>query len=124
MDFALSIDNRTGLAAMSFEKATTLMNNVFLSLTVKRGSFFADTSFGSRLHLLQRAKNTETTKRLAEDYAREALQWMLDTGKATNIDVRAERDRTVNLYRMKLLVEVTPANGEEPVAFSTFVNVV
>lgn len=124
MDFALSIDNRTGLAAMTFTKATTLMNNVFLSLMVKRGSFFADPSFGSRLHLLQRAKNTETTKRLAEDYAREALQWMLDTGKVTNIDVRAERDRTVNLYRMKLLVEVTPANGEDPVAFSTFVNVV
>jgi hypothetical protein len=39
MDFALLIDNRTGLAAMTFTKATTLMNNVFLSLMVKRGSF-------------------------------------------------------------------------------------
>jgi phage gp46-like protein len=124
MDFALTIDNQTGLAQMTFDQTTTLMNNIYLSLTVQQGSFFANTSFGSRLHLLRRAKNTETTKRLAMDYCREALQWLINTGKAVAVDVYAERDRTQDLHRLKLLVEVTPYTGADPVAFSIFVEVI
>ena len=124
MDFALTIDNQTGLAAMTFDPATTLMNNIYLSLTVQQGSFFANTSFGSRLHLLRRAKNTETTMRLAIDYCKEALQWLIDTKKAVTVDVWAQRDRTQDLHRLKLLVEVTPYTGADPVAFSTFIEVV
>ena len=123
MDFKIEIDNTTGLAAMTFDKADTIMNNVWLSLTVQRGSFFANPGFGSRLHLLKRAKLSAATARLAEDYCREALQWMLDSGKATAISVTAERDRTQNINRLKLLVDVTPASGE-PVEFSAFVTVV
>jgi len=124
MDFAITIDNQTGLATMSFDQATTLMNNIYLSLKVQQGSFFANTSFGSRLHLLRRAKNTETTKRLAMDYCREALQWLINSGKAITINIYAERDRTQDLHRLKLLVEVTPYSGAEPVAFTTFIEVV
>jgi phage gp46-like protein len=124
MDFAITIEDRTGLGSMTFEKATTLMNNVYLSLMVQQGSFFANTSFGSRLYLLRRAKNTETTKRLAMDYCREALQWLINSGKAIAIDVYAERDRTQDLHRLKLLIEVTPYTGAPPVAFSTFIEVV
>ena len=124
MDFTITIDNQTGLAQMTFDQTTTLMNNIYLSLKVQQGSFFANTSFGSRLHLLRRAKNTEMTKRLAMDYCREALQWLINSGKAIAIDVYAERDRTQDLHRLKLLVEVTPYSGAAPVAFSTFIEVV
>lgn len=123
MDFALEINNQTGLAAMTFDKADTIMNNVWLSLTVKKGSFFADTEFGSRLHLLQRYKNTDSTAHLAEDYCKEALQWLLDSGKAKKVEAFAQRDRTQNLNRLKLLVEVTPVNGPV-VSFETFISVV
>lgn len=123
MDFALEINNRTGLAAMTFDKAETIMNNIYLSLTVERGSFFADPTFGSRLHLLKRAKNTDTTKRLAVDYCYEALQWLLDTQKATNVNVYAERDRLQNINRLNLLIEVTQMSGDI-VDYSTFVEVV
>lgn len=124
MDFAITINNQTGLGEMTFDQATTLMNNVYLSLKVDRGSFFADTSFGSRLYLLRRAKNTETTMRMAIDYCKEALQWLLDTKKATAVEVWADRDRTQDLHRLKLLIEVTPFSGADPVAFSTFIEVV
>jgi phage gp46-like protein len=124
MDFAITIDNQSGLGQMTFEKATTMMNNIYLSLTVKRGSFFADTTFGSRLHLLQRAKNTPMTMRLAIDYCKESLQWMIDSGKASSVEVYAERDRVQNINRLKLLVEVTPVNSDQPVAFSTFIEVI
>jgi phage gp46-like protein len=123
MDFALEINNQTGMAAMTFDKAETIMNNVWLSLTVKKGSFFADTEFVSRLHLLQRYKNTDSTVRLAEDYCKEALQWLLDSGKAKKVEAFAQRDRTQNLNRLKLLVEVTPVNGPV-VSFETFISVV
>jgi phage gp46-like protein len=123
MDFKIEIDNMTGLAAMTFDKADTIMNNIWLSLSVQRGSFFANPDFGSRLHLLQRAKLTAQTAKLAEDYCKEALQWLLDQGKATKIGVTSERDRTQNINRLRLLVEVTPANGEL-VEFTTFVDVI
>jgi phage gp46-like protein len=124
MDFAITIDNRTGLGAMTFEKATTIMNNIYLSLTVQQGSFFADPAFGSRLYLLRRAKNTDKTMNLAIEYCKEALQWLIDTKKAVAVDVWAERERIQDLNRLKLLVEVTPYTGAAPVAFSIFVEVV
>lgn len=124
MDFVITIDNQTGLGQMTYNKATTIMNNIYLSLKTKRGSFFADTSFGSRLHLLRREKNTAKTMRLAMDYCKEALQWMIDTGKAKTVDVYAERDRTQDLNRLKLLIEVTPVNGDAPVSFATFIEVI
>lgn len=45
---------------------------------------------GSRLWLLARAKRTAETLRRAEEYAREALQWMLDDSVAASLDVTVE----------------------------------
>jgi phage gp46-like protein len=90
---------------------------------VKRGSWFQNPEFGSRLHLLQRAKNTEKTAALAEEYCKEALEWLIDTGRATRIDVHTQRDRTQDLHRLKFIVEVTQADGRQ-VSFGTFVEVV
>ena len=42
---------------------------------------------GSRLWLLRRAKATPATQRLAEQYIREALAWMIEDGVAGRIDV-------------------------------------
>lgn len=44
---------------------------------------------GSRLWLLQREKQTEETRRRAIDYAREALQWMIDDGDVLRFDIDA-----------------------------------
>ena len=61
--------------------------------------------FGSRLWLLSRSKITEETLLRAEEYAQEALQWLVDDGVAVSIDVKAERgdagrlDLTVTVSR-------------------------
>ena len=48
---------------------------------------------GSRLWLLRRSKLIENeTVRLAEEYIREALQWMIDDGLVLSIDVTLTRD--------------------------------
>ena len=123
MDFRILTDDDAAVGQMTFDPAGDIMNNIYLSLVVRRGSWFQNPDFGSRLHLLERAKNTEKTAALAEEYCREALQWLIDTGRATRIDVRTERDRSQDLHRLKLLVEVTQADGRQ-VSFERFVEVV
>lgn len=46
---------------------------------------------GSKLWLLRRGKTTLETLRKAETYAREALQWLVDTGVARTVAVLATR---------------------------------
>jgi phage gp46-like protein len=124
MDFAIeTTDGITG--QMTFDQATdrNLSNNIFLSLAVRRGSFFQNPSFGSRLYLLLRKKNSAQTAALAKEYVREALQWIVDAGRASAIDITVERDTTVDLSRLKLLIQATKADGET-VTFTTFTEVV
>lgn len=123
MDFRILTDDDATVGRMTFDAAGDIMNNVYLSLVVRRGSWFQNPGFGSRLHLLQRAKNTQKTAALAEEYCREALQWLIDTGRATRVDVATERDRSQDLHRLKVLVAVTQADGRQ-VTFERFVEVV
>ncbi|WP_082061924.1 MULTISPECIES: phage GP46 family protein [Xanthomonas] len=51
----------------------------------------ANDRIGSRLWLLARAKLTPSTVQRAQDYAEEALQWLIEDGVAARIAVRAER---------------------------------
>ena len=46
---------------------------------------------GSRLWLLARSKLTDSTAQQAQDYAEEALQWLIDDGVAARVDVSATR---------------------------------
>jgi phage gp46-like protein len=48
---------------------------------------------GSKLWLLARRKQTERTRRDGETYARDALQWMIDDGWASKVDVVAAWQR-------------------------------
>ena len=60
---------------------------------------------GSRLWLLTREKITSETVAHAEEYAAEALQWLVDDKVASRVDVLAARngidriDMTVTIYR-------------------------
>lgn len=120
MDYAIATeDGLTG--AMSFDQATDLTNNIFLSLTVAKGSWFHNPGFGLRQR--SRMKNTETTAALIRHDYEEALQWLLDTGKAKSVEVWVDRDRIQDLNRLKLLVEVVQADGRK-VSFETFTEVV
>ncbi|MDA8170328.1 MAG: phage GP46 family protein [Nitrospiraceae bacterium] len=120
MDLAITTEG--GLGQMTFDQATNYINNVYLSLMVDRGSFFQNPGFGSRLYLLKRAKLTPQTAALAVDYVKEALQWMIDAGRATAVDVITQEDPQVT-GRLNVQVNVTQANGWI-ITFNTFVGVV
>lgn len=47
--------------------------------------------YGSRLWILRRNKLTKANLLLAQEYAREALQWMIDVGVAADVVVTAKR---------------------------------
>ncbi len=58
------------------------------------GDTYADTAgdrIGSRLWLLEREKVLPATLRKAEEYAKEALQWLIDDKIVGRIDVNAEQ---------------------------------
>src|SRR5450830_1492276 len=69
----------------------------------------ADDRIGSRLWLLRRVKLTAATRRDAEFYAREALQWLLDDGHCSAIEIQTER---LDAQRLNLRTVLTLASGE------------
>lgn len=107
---------------MTFDKADTIMNNIYLSLMIHRGAWWFNPDFGSRLHFLSGAKYTDRIPSLAEEYCQEALQWLLDIGRATNVDALAGKDVN-DIHRLNLSVAVTQADGRE-ITFEIFVEVV
>lgn len=57
------------------------------------GDVDQDYKIGSRLWLLERAKQTQETLRLASDYIAEALQWLIDDGVVARFDITVEWTR-------------------------------
>ena len=72
---------------------------------------------GSRLWLLSREKQTELTRTRAQQYATDALQWMLEDGVAARVEVTAE---WVRMGVLGLRVEVTrPQDTSETFRFAS-----
>lgn len=64
--------------------------------------------FGSRLWLLHREKQTEETRRRAEGYALEALQWLIDDQIADSVKVAAE---WTQMGRLEMQVDILLKSG-------------
>lgn len=91
------------------DPADGLANAVWLRLATPLGGYWADPTMGSRLHELQREKDVPRVMRLAVQYAEQALAPIRTDGRATAIEVTAERPRAGWL---SLLIRVTRASGE------------
>lgn len=68
--------------------------------------------FGSRLWLLARELLVNETVLRAQEYAKEALQWLIDDGVAARIEVTAQRS---GLTSMQMVVVIYKQSGQ-PVA--------
>lgn len=117
MDFA--IEMKDGLPEMTFSKAGDCMNNLYLSLAIRRGSFFARPEFGLR-ELPQ--KGTDQNIALIREYHDEALRWMVRAGKLSSLAVEAWRD-PIDRHRVNILVEAVQADGRK-ITYETFQEVV
>lgn len=73
------------------DPAGGLANAVYLRLMVPLSSYWKDPSLGSRLHEIQREKDLSRVGLLAKQYAEQALQPIIDDGRATAIEVEPEQ---------------------------------
>ncbi|TAN61357.1 hypothetical protein EPN18_06815 [bacterium] len=107
------------LKAGQFALTADIMNNIYLSLAVRKGAWPFAPKFGSKLHLLQRSKATAHTAAVAKEYCDEALKWILDDGRADSINVVTELDRNSN----RLNLHVTAAWNGKKITYDSFVEV-
>lgn len=68
------------------------------------GTAFLPFEIGSRLWLLKRSVMTQAVLNAAQDYAMEALQWMIDYGVAGSVAVQAT---ATGLHSMNLEIVIT-----------------
>ena len=79
------------------------------------GDSYSDEPWGSKLWLLARSKSLQTVADDAEDYAYEALEWLIDDGHVDSIVVNATRRSSNNSAVKDLLhlhITLSPSNGE------------
>lgn len=102
-----ALDPTTG--SYTGARTTTLSNAVYLRLQTPLGSYWADPTLGSRLDELKREKDVARVSGLAKQYAEQALQPLLDDGRATSIMVSTQHMRKGWLL---LLIDVVDASGK------------
>ncbi|OOF45606.1 phage GP46 family protein [Rodentibacter trehalosifermentans] len=66
---------------------STLQNAAYIRLTTPLGSWWADGRVGSLLHLIPREKDLSRVGLIAQQYVEEALQPLIDDGRASEIIV-------------------------------------
>lgn len=92
------------------DPARGLANAVYLRLKTPLASYWADAALGSRLHELVREKDVARVAVLAKAYSEQALQPVIDDGRALAIVVDTERQHD---GRLCLAVRVTDAGGRD-----------
>ena len=126
MDFAISIaQDGSGQGEMTFGPPATntsnLLNNIWLSCMLPQGAFFYDPAFGNKAWT-RRLKGSAASVQTIHDDFQACLQWLLDVGKASSVDVQAALS-VQDATRIDVFVTVTAPTGEA-VTFSTYVGVV
>lgn len=87
----------------------SLQNAVYIRLTTPLGSWWANGRVGSLLHTLEREKDVARVGLLAQQYAEEALQPLIDDGRASDIQVTYAQLKDGHLI---LLIKVTDGRGQ------------
>ena len=96
-----------------------LKEEIETSLTVAKGSFFKRPEFGHRFKELRNVPASEKTRRMAEQFAVEALQWLITYKHARSVTATATY---VSDDRLLLHVEAVLYVGQS-VTFERFVEV-
>lgn len=72
-----------------------------------------DDQIGSRLWLLERASTTSNNIKLAGEYIKEALQWMIDDGVAKKIEVVTERIGSIQRPILAFQIKIHKVDGTD-----------
>jgi len=115
MNFGIEISS-TGEGVMTWAKPTNISTNLWWSLNISQGKMFNNVSFGLKLDDIK--KVTDNNINLIKQRAEAALAWLLNTGKASSIEVIVERDLQ-DVNRINFMVTAVQADGF-PVTVTSF----
>lgn len=87
-----------------------IANAVYIRLETPLGSYWADKTLGSKLHLLKREKDVPRVKQQAVQYAEQALSPLLTAKRIQGLEITTEQPQKRQLL---LLIEVTLLNGKK-----------
>lgn len=114
-NLALASDIEAAIWISLFTDRRARPDDVIPDGTDDRRGWWADTDaekpIGSRLWLLDRAKHLPETLRRAEDYAREALAWLVEDGVGARVDVVAEWAPQIGPNAMAILPVIYHRDG-------------
>jgi len=87
---------------MKFDEAS-IIDDIYLSLKIKRGSYIFDKDFGCRIYEID--KITKYSINLAKDYVYEAIKWLIDEGRIVEdtLSIIVERN-ALNNSRLDIVV--------------------
>jgi phage gp46-like protein len=102
-------------------RTVSLENAVYFRLQTPLGTYWRDPTIGSLLYTLARSKDLPNVDVLAVQYAEQALQPLLDNGRASSITVTSTRPRTGWLM---LNINVVDATGGTLPPFQHWVKVI
>jgi len=96
-----------------------LLNAAIIRILTPLGSYWAEPKLGSRLHELQREKDVQRVGKLAQQYALQALQGMVDDGRLTGVEIAIDQPHN---GRVLMTIELLAATGQRW-SFDHFVQV-
>lgn len=115
MNYQIEIDEK-GQGYTTWETSKGILNNVFLSVKIKRGSWFKEPDYGLEIRDIKR--KTESNRNLLQQRYEEALNWMYDARRASSINVEVtDRNDGYNV-----VVDAIGIDGI-PMQFTDFVQV-
>lgn len=104
----------TAVLISAFTDRAALPDDVLPPGITDRRGYWGDDDplhpWGSRLWLLDRAKQTEETRQRAIDYLNECLQWLMDDGIAASVNVGAT---WLASGKLGCAIAITKASGEQ-----------
>lgn len=101
-------------------RTVSLENAVYFRLQTPLGSYWRDPTIGSLLYTLARSKDLPRVDLLAVQYARQALQPLVDDARAKSVTVMSSRPQTGWLL---LTINVIDMTGGELPPFKHWVKV-
>lgn len=117
-DFQLA--NNRGVLEQTYLETSSIENAVALSLTVAKGSWFYDPSFGHEFETI--GKVTPNIHSEIKNKAMSALKWLLDDGRISDVTILSELDNDIE-QRVNVEVRAKDISGVE-FKYSRFIEVV
>ena len=97
-----------------------ILNEIYLSLKIRLGSWYGNPARGSQLYTLKKmiVGGPDDTATRAKEMCQNALQWIVDAGRATSIDVETSVDPERVLSRLN--IQITAYQNGQPLVYEFF----